>query len=139
VRLAALVTATILVPSASALAANTPVIADPYNNADSQHATTVEPDTFAFGSTLVVTSQIGRFFDGGASGPGFATLTNNGGTLAASGPLPGLTNQPPIGGGTFDRTTDPVVAYDAAHNAPLGAAATAKAPHALPLNQDVEM
>ena len=115
-RLAALVTAAILVPATSALAANTPVITDPYTNASSQHQTAVEPDTFAFGSTLVVTSQIGRFFDGGASGTGFATLTNNGTTLAASGPLPGLTNQPPIGGGTFARTTDPVVAYDAAHN-----------------------
>ena len=116
VRLAAFVIAATLVPAASALAVNTPVISDPYNNASSQHATAVEPDTFAFGDRLVVTSQIGRFFDGGASGTGFATLTSNGTTLAASGPLPGLTNQPPIGGGTFARTTDPVVAFDAAHN-----------------------
>jgi hypothetical protein len=116
VRLAALVIAATLVPAASALAVNTPVISDPYNNASSQHATAVEPDTFAFGDRLVVTAQIGRFFDGGASGTGFATLTNNGTTVAASGALPGLTNQPPIGGGTFARTTDPVAAFDAAHN-----------------------
>jgi len=115
-RLAALAAASFLLPATSALAANTAVITDPYTNASSQHRTAVEPDTFAFGSTLVVTSQVGRFFDGGASGTGFATLTNNGTTLAASGPLPGLTNQAPIGGGPFDRTTDPVVAYDARHN-----------------------
>src|SRR5215213_4530408 len=115
-RLAALAVAATLAPAASAMAVNTPVISDPYNNASSQHATAVEPDTFAFGDRLVVTAQIGRFFDGGASGTGFATLTNNGTTLAASGPLPGLTNQPPIAGGPFARTTDPVAAYDAAHN-----------------------
>jgi hypothetical protein len=115
-RLAALVTAAILVPTASAVAVNTPVISDPYTNQTSQHATAVEPDTFAFGDRLVVTAQIGRFFDGGASGTGFATLTNNGTTLAASGPLPGLTNQPPIGGGLFARTTDPVAAFDSVHN-----------------------
>ena len=114
-RLAALVIAATLVPAASALAVNTPVISDPYTNASSQHKTAVEPDTFAFGNTLVVTAQIGRFFDGGASGTGFATSTDGGATFT-SGPLPGLTNQPPIGGGTFARTTDPVVAYDALHN-----------------------
>jgi hypothetical protein len=62
-----------------------------------------------------VTSQVGRFFDGGASGTAFATSTDGGATFT-SGPLPGLTNQAPIGGGSFDRTTDPVVAYDAAHD-----------------------
>jgi hypothetical protein len=116
VRLAALAAAFVLVPAASAMAANTPVITDPYSNLSSQHATAVEPDTFAFGNTLVVTAQIGRFFDGGASGTGFATSTD-GGASFSSGPLPGLTNQPPVGGGgPFDRTTDPVVAYDALHN-----------------------
>jgi hypothetical protein len=115
-RLAAVTAAALLIPAATAMAANTPVISDPYTNSSSQHATAVEPDTFAAGGTLVVTSQIGRFFDGGSSGTGFATLTNNGTTLAASGPLPGLTDQPPFAGGLFDRTTDPVVAYDAKHD-----------------------
>ena len=114
-RLAAVTAAASLAPAASAMAANTPVIADPYTNSSSQHATAVEPDTLSFGSTLVVTAQQGRFFDGGASGTGFATSTDAGATFT-SGPLPGLTNQPPVGGGTFDRTTDPVVAYDAAHD-----------------------
>jgi len=115
VRVAALVVAGSILPTASALAANTAVISDPYTNASSQHATAVEPDTFAFGATLVVTAQIGRFFDGGSSGTGFATSTDAGATFT-SGALPGLTNQPPVGGGTYDRTTDPVVAYDSKHN-----------------------
>src|SRR3954451_2018177 len=114
-RLAGLVTAAILVPATSAQAANTPVISDPYNNATSEHATAVEPDTFAFGSTLVVTSQIGRFFDGGSSGPAFATSPTGGATSTSAGPLPGLTNQPPVGGGPSDRTTAPVAPYDASH------------------------
>jgi hypothetical protein len=114
-RVAALVAATSLLPTASALAANTPVISDPYTNASSQHETAVEPDTFAFGDTLVVTSQVGRFFDGGASGTAFATSTDAGANFT-SGPLPGLTNQAPVGGGSFDRTTDPVVAFDRMHN-----------------------
>jgi BNR repeat protein len=111
----AVVTALAALPISSAMAANTPVITDPYTNNTSQHATAVEPDTFAFGNTLVVAAQIGRFFDGGASGTGFATSTN-GGASFTSGPLPGLTNQPPVGGGPFARTTDPVVAFDRAHN-----------------------
>jgi hypothetical protein len=113
----AVVTALVVLPISSAMAANTPVISDPYTNTTSQHRTAVEPDTFAFGSTLVVTAQIGRFFDGGASGTGFATSTDGGATFT-SGPLPGLTNQPPApsgGGGPFVRTTDPVVAYDDLH------------------------
>src|SRR5215213_6661939 len=109
-RLAALAAAASLLPAASALAANTA----PYTNADSQHRTAVEPDTFAFGSKLVVAAQIGRFFDGGASGTGFATSTDNGATFT-QGHLPGLTNQAPFATGTFDRATDPVVAYDAAN------------------------
>jgi hypothetical protein len=111
----AVVLALAVLPISSAMAANTPVISDPYTNFSSQHATAVEPDTFAFNSTLVVTSQIGRFFDGGSSGTGFATSTDGGATFI-SGPLPGLTDQPPFPGGRFVRATDPVVAYDAAHN-----------------------
>src|SRR4051812_43591485 len=109
-RLAGLVTAAILVPATSAQAANTPVISDPYNNATSAHATAVEPDTFAFGSTLVVTSQVGRFFDGGSSGTAFATSTNGGATFT-SGALPGLTSQSPIGGGPVHPPTDPLGAH----------------------------
>src|SRR5689334_17290549 len=51
---------------------------DPFTNIKSQHRTEVEPDTFAFGQTIVSTFQAGRFFDGGSSGIGFATSTNGG-------------------------------------------------------------
>ena len=52
---------------AAADVALTRVSADPFTNATSQHATEVEPDTFASGSTVVATYQVGRFFNGGAS------------------------------------------------------------------------
>ncbi|HEX8119724.1 MAG TPA: sialidase family protein [Solirubrobacteraceae bacterium] len=115
IRRIVVLTAALVALPATALAANTPAITDPYTNADSQHRTAVEPDTFAFGSTLVVASQIGRYFDGGASGIGVATSTNNGVSFTSQA-LPGLTNNPPVGGGAYDRATDPVVAYDLKHN-----------------------
>src|SRR5215216_5063062 len=65
------------------------VFTDPFTNATSQHRTAVEPDTFAFGSTMVTVTQSGRFFDGGASGIGWATLDATG-SVVAYGVLPGL-------------------------------------------------
>src|SRR5258708_12565978 len=64
---------------------------DPFTNSTSQHRTEVEPDTFAFGSTIVSTFQVGRFFSGGASDIGFATSTN-GGHSFTSVSLPGATS-----------------------------------------------
>jgi hypothetical protein len=105
----------LLVAAASAQAAVpiTEVIADPFANPQSQHATAVEPDTFAFGNTIVSVAQVGRYFDGGASGTGFAT-SKDGGATWNSGVLPGLTvhQTPP---GPYDRVTDPVIAYDPEH------------------------
>src|SRR5947209_7657815 len=101
---------------ASPAAANVPlsrISGDPFTNASSQHATEVEPDTFAAGSTVVSAFQMGRFFDGGSTDVGFATSTDNGATWT-HGPLPGITTAE---GGTFDRATDPSVAYDAKHGA----------------------
>lgn len=86
---------------------------DPYRNAGSQHQTQVEPDSFAFGSTIVTTFQSGRFFDGGASNIGFSTSTNQGRTWKA-GFLPGLTQFSALPG-LYPRASDPAVAYDAAH------------------------
>src|SRR5207248_61513 len=48
---------------------------DPFTNSTSQHRTEVEPDTFAFGSTVVSAFQVGRFFDGGASDIGLTTAS----------------------------------------------------------------
>jgi hypothetical protein len=103
---------TLLLPlAAMASAALTQISADPYTNTTSQHKTEVEPDTFAFGSTIVATMQVGRFFGGGASNIGFATSTN-GGKSFANGFLPGTTpfSTP---SGIYARTSDPSVAFDA--------------------------
>jgi hypothetical protein len=85
---------------------------DPFTNSESQHATEVEPDTFAFGSTFVTAFQVGRISGGGSSDIGFATSTNGGATLA-SGFLPGITQF--YKGGQFLAASDPSVSYDAAH------------------------
>src|SRR2546430_4996034 len=73
--------------------ANVPVVrlsTDPYTNTSSQHQTEVEPDTFAWGSTIVAAFQVGRFSDGGSSNLGWATSTNNGATWV-NGFVPGTT------------------------------------------------
>jgi hypothetical protein len=85
---------------------------DPFTNASSQHRTEVEPDTYAFGSTIVAAAQAGRFFNGGASGIAWATSNDSGATWR-SGVLPGLTK---YAGGPYDRASDPSVAFDARHN-----------------------
>lgn len=87
------------------------VSADAYSSGLGQHATEVEPDTFASGSTLVSTFQVSRIFGASAMNIGFATSTDGGATWT-NGALPGITTS---GGGTFDSDGDPVVAYDAAH------------------------
>jgi hypothetical protein len=98
--------------AASANVPLTQIAVDPFTNASSQHKTIVEPDTYSFGSTIVAAAQLGRFFDGGASDIGFATSTNNGSSWT-SGSLPGITTYV---GGTYNRVSDPAVAYDRAHD-----------------------
>jgi hypothetical protein len=86
---------------------------DAYRNPESQHATEVEPDSFAFGSTIVSTFQVGRIRDGAAANNGFATSRDAGRTWR-SGLLPSLTpNSRPTG--EWDRVSDPVIGYDALH------------------------
>ena len=110
--LAALLAGTVV--PAQANVALTQVSSDPFTNATSQHATEVEPDTFAFGNTIVSAFQVGRFFDGGASDVGFATSTNGGATWTR-GFLPGLTTfSSPAG--SFNRVSDAAVAFDAQDN-----------------------
>jgi hypothetical protein len=97
----------------------TRVSADPFTNVTSQHATEVEPDTFAAGSTVVAAYQVGRFFNGGASDIGFARSTDGGSTWGTSSFLPGLTfNAGPFSdpSSPYERVSDPSVAYDAKHN-----------------------
>jgi hypothetical protein len=78
-----------------------------------QHATIVEPDTYAFGSRIVSTFQVGRYFGGSAGAIGFATSTDAGRTWS-SGLVPGITEAttPP---GPSNAASDPVVAFDAQH------------------------
>jgi hypothetical protein len=118
---AAAFAATAVFVGAGAASANvplTPVSADPFTNASSQHATQVEPDTFASGSTVLAAYQVGRFFNGGASDIGYARSTDGGVTWGTSSFLPGLTfNAGPFGdpSSPYERVSDPSVAYDAKH------------------------
>jgi hypothetical protein len=89
------------------------IITDRFSNPSSQHATAVEPDTFAFGNILIATSQTGRFVDGGASGIAFAT-TNDRGETWTHGVVPNITSQQRPSS-SFERVSDPSVAYDAKH------------------------
>ncbi|GIJ54771.1 sialidase family protein [Virgisporangium aurantiacum] len=96
-------------------AANVPVTQvsnDPFTDAQAQHQTEVEPDTFAFGATIVSAFQVGRVAGGGSSNIGWATSTNGGATWT-NGFLPGITT---VGGGTYTAASDPVVAFDAQDN-----------------------
>ncbi|HUK95548.1 MAG TPA: exo-alpha-sialidase [Gaiellaceae bacterium] len=74
---------------------------DPYSNAESQHQTEVEPDSFANGKTVVTVFQVGRIFNGGSRNIGYAVSRDRGrtwkhGFLNGVGPVP----------------TDPSIAYD---------------------------
>src|SRR5436305_3267070 len=118
-RLLALVVVVLALVAAPA-SANVPltrVSSDPFTNTQSQHATEVEPDTFASGSTVVAAFQVGRIFDGGAADIGFSRSTDGGSTWSA-GFLPGLTTTsglPGTTGGPFDAVSDASVAFDARH------------------------
>jgi hypothetical protein len=85
---------------------------DTFNNSDSEHKTEVEPDTFAWGSTIVSAFQVARVPNGGGADVGFAT-SRDGGKTWSSGYLPGLTNH--YKGGSFTAASDAAVAYDAKH------------------------
>jgi len=97
---------------------------DPYTTTDTEHMTEVEPDTFAFGTTIVSAFQTGRAAGAGATNIGWAT-SNDGGKTWKHGVLPGITT---VAGGTYPRASDSVVAYDARHHvwliASLGIPAT---------------
>jgi BNR repeat-like domain len=79
------------------------VSADRTSTTGAQHATVAEPDSFAWGETIVAVAQSGRFTGGGAAGTIWATSVDAGRTWRA-GLLPGLQR--------FERVSDPVVAYD---------------------------
>ena len=99
--------------TAAASATITRISTDPYANVSSQHATEVEPDSFSFGSTIVMATQVGRFTDGGSSNIGWSTSTDSGSSWT-NGFLPRITvHGSPAG--RYARVSDPSVAYDAMH------------------------
>jgi hypothetical protein len=108
------VAAVVVTATASANVPLTQVSADPYTNPSSQHATEVEPDTFAFGSTVVAAFQVGRFFGGGASDIGVVRSGDGGATWGAPGFLHDTFNAGDSSS-PYERVSDPSVAFDAAH------------------------
>jgi hypothetical protein len=116
--LAALAAFLVTGATAAGSIALTQVSADPFTNTTSQHATEVEPDTFANGSTVVAAYQVGRFLDGGASDIGYARSGNGGATWSTSSFVPGLTYDAGAfadQSSPFERVSDASVAYDAKH------------------------
>ena len=85
---------------------------DTFTNSTSQHATEVEPDSFAFGSTIVSAFQVGRISGGGASDIGYAISTDAGATWT-HGLLPGITTFQ--AGGANSAVSDTSVIYDFKH------------------------
>ena len=89
------------------------ISSDPYRGGGAMHATEAEPDSFAWGSTVVATFQVARFSSGGARNIGFAVSTDAG-RHWRNGLLPSLTvSSSPRG--PFSRASDPSVGYDALH------------------------
>src|ERR687885_1632110 len=99
---------------AGANGALTQVGSDPYTNATSQHATELEPDTFADHGTVVAAFQVGRFFNGGASDIGVVRSANGGASWGAPSFLHDTFNSGDPSS-PYERVSDASVAYDAAH------------------------
>ena len=103
-------------PSLAAQTGLTQVSSDPFSAGSAPtaaHATEVEPDTFAWASTVVSVFQTGRVFNGGASDIGWATSVN-GGVTWTHGFLPATTTAS-TPAGPFFSVSDASVAYDARH------------------------
>jgi BNR repeat-like domain len=103
-------------PSVAAQPGVTQVSSDPFAAGSApiaEHATEVEPDTFAWGSTVVTAFQTGRVFNGGSSDIGWTTSTD-GGVSWTHGFLPAATTAS-TPAGPFFGASDASVAYDARH------------------------
>lgn len=87
---------------------------DPYTNTAPggvYHQTGYEPASYAFGSTIVTTFQLGRFDGGGSTNLGWATSTDAG-KHWQTGLLSGTTT---YAGGSHGAISNASVAYDPAH------------------------
>jgi hypothetical protein len=92
-----------------------PISNDPYTNTngDVQHKTQLEPDSFAFGNTIVAVSQSGRYVNGGGASNLVFSSSQNAGKTWTTGGMPGGTVWE---GGTWPRISDPSIAYDPEHD-----------------------
>src|ERR1017187_3006028 len=93
----------------------TQISVDNLTNKDSVHKTEVEPDSFAWGNTIVSAFHVARrpgSIGWGSGDVGFSTSTD-GGVTWKYGDLPGLTIN--YKAGTYGAAADPSVAYDAKH------------------------
>jgi hypothetical protein len=93
----------------------TPISNDPYTDGGTghQHKTQLEPDSFAFGNTIVALTQSGRWYSGGGSSNLVWASSQNGGHTWTTGGMPGTTVNE---GGVWPRISDPSVAYDPQDN-----------------------
>ena len=82
-------------------------------NGDGQHKTQLEPDSFAFGNTIVALTQSGRYVNGGGASNLVWASSQNGGHTWTTGGMPGTTVNE---GGPWPRISDPSVAYDPQDN-----------------------
>jgi hypothetical protein len=116
-RVGALALAALFATATSAAAVPlTRISTDPFTNSTSQHATEVEPDTFAHHGTVVTAFQVGRFFNGGASDIGAVRSGDGGTTWDAPAFLPGMTFNSGATSSPYERVSDASVAFDALHN-----------------------
>lgn len=91
------------------------ISSDKFTNSDSTHKTEVEPDTFAWGSTIVSAFHVARRpgnIGWGSADVGFSTSLD-GGITWTNGYLPGLTVN--YKNGPYYGAADPSVAFDAKH------------------------
>ena len=106
---------------AAAASANVPltrVSADPFTNPTSQHATEVEPDTFAFGVDRPCHLPGGPVLQRRGLRHRLCPFNRRRRDLGHSSFLPGLTFNAAVldPSNPFERVSDPSVAYDATHN-----------------------
>ncbi len=104
-----------LTSPASAQAGLAKISTDNLTNTDSDHKTEVEPDSFAWGNTIVSAFHVARrpgSIGWGSGDVGFSTSTD-GGVTWHFGNLPGLTVN--YKSGTYGAAADPSVAFDAKH------------------------
>jgi hypothetical protein len=86
---------------------------DTFVNSTSQHATEVNPASFAYGPTVITTFEVGLIFEGSTAADIGYAVSNDNGLSWQSGVLPGITIFQ--GAGANSAVSDPSVIFDAKH------------------------